>query len=115
MNQQQEEIKKKLLALIEKDRKSKRLSVRLISDERARSGSVLSELVCRNGDMVLMVLSDPGFDEQKLALWDSAILQANELLDLIAQEKIHDYNNPNFFKAMQAIVPDYEKEITIDF
>jgi hypothetical protein len=105
MTEKQEKIKEKLLKLIQNDKSSKHLLVSFHMMDR-RENDILPSRAFREGDRVNIVLIDPGIDEYKLSEWDAAIEQAARLLQLIDEEKKHEANNPNFFKAIMAITND---------
>lgn len=92
-------IKRILLELI--GNAGNHLMVDFISASDARQCRPGSSTVVREYNAVRLILYESDVVDN-LNSWEEALVKAEELIDLIERENIHERNHPNFFKAMEA-------------
>lgn len=83
----------------------KMLNVNFYSQHEAiresRGGQKIVSSATKEHNAVSLVLVEPT-NPAELNEWADAIVKAEELVDMVLSERLHEYQNPNYFKSICA-------------
>lgn len=110
---QEEKLEKALFELVKNA--GSMLDVYLYSQQEAvrenRSGQKIKSTATKDYNKVILTLVEPTTPAE-LNEWAEAIVKAEELVEMVLAERMHEYQNPNYFRSILAKFNDLKSRPT---